>query len=88
MRRALDPVLPPEVCWHTDKGDPARFEPLEDAVAEALPVVRRLIEERPAPPSRARYLDLPRLLAELDPERWRATGRYSPVVNALRFLDF
>ena len=88
MRRALDPVLPPEVCWHTDKRDPARFEPLQDAVAEALPVVRRLIEERPAPPSRARYLDLPRLLAELDPERWRAAGRYAPVVNALRFLDF
>ena len=88
MRRALDPVLPPEVCWHTDKRDPARFEPLEDAVAEALPVVRQLIEERPAPPSRARYLDLPRLLAELDPGRWRASGRYSPVVNALRFLDF
>ena len=88
MRRALDPVLPPEVCWNEDKRDPARFEPLRDAATQALPVVRRLIEERPAPPSRARYLDMPRLLAELDPERCRAAGPHAPLWNALRFLDF
>ena len=26
MRRALDPVLPTEVCWNTEKRDPARFQ--------------------------------------------------------------
>ena len=88
MRRALDPVLPPEVCWNSSKGDPEPMEWLVAVIADALPAVRGMIEERPTPPSRARYLDMPRLLAELDPERWRATGRYSPVVNALRFLDF
>ena len=88
MRRALDPVLPPEVCWNADKRDPARLKPLRDTFTESLPAVRRLIEERPTPPSRARYLDMPRLLAELDPERWRATGGSAPVANALRFLDF
>ena len=88
MRRALDPVLPPEVCWNEDKRDPARGEPLRDAIAEALPMVRRAIEDRPAPPSRARYLDLPRLLEHLDPEHWRAGGCRAAVPKALHFLDF
>ena len=88
MRRALDPVLPPEVCWNPDKRDPARGEPLQDAVAEALPLVRRMIEDRPAPPSRARYLDLPRLLEHFDPEHWRAGGCRAAVPKALHFLDF
>jgi asparagine synthase (glutamine-hydrolysing) len=88
MRRALDPVLPPEVCWNADKRDPARFEPLRDTFMESLPGLRHLIEERPTPPSRARYLDMPRLLEQLDPERWRASGGSAPVANALRFLDF
>ena len=86
MRRALEPVLPPEVCWNTDKRDPERSAALRDAVAEALPVVRGMIEARGAPPPRARYLDLPRLLAHLDPER--AGGRPPQVRSALRFLDF
>ena len=88
MRRALVPVLPPEVCWNADKTDPARFEPLRDAVAEALPAVRRMIEERSTPPARSQYVDLPRLLEHLHRERWRARGKYAPVLNALRFLDF
>jgi hypothetical protein len=46
-----------------------------------------MIESGGAPP-RSRYLDLPRLMEHLDPERWRASGRFSPVLNALRFLDF
>ncbi|MCY4602422.1 MAG: asparagine synthase-related protein, partial [Acidobacteria bacterium] len=33
MRRALDPVLPPEVCWNTDKAEPALLEQTRDAVA-------------------------------------------------------
>ena len=88
MRRALDSVLPPQVCWNTDKGDPARFESFRHAIADALPVVRGMIEGREGELSRSRYLDLPRLLAELDPERWRARERPVPVLNALRFLDF
>lgn len=47
-----------------------------------------MIEERGGALSRGRYLDLPRLLEELDPERWRASDRQAPVVNALCFLDF
>ena len=88
MRRAVAPVLPPEVCWNPDKRDPARFGALRRAFVEALPAVRRMIEERAAPPPRGCYLDLPRLMEHLDPARWRASRRFWPVVNALRFLDF
>ena len=52
MRRAFDPVLPPEVCWNPSKADPARVEAMEDAFAEALPMVRRELRRprRPAIP--------------------------------------
>ena len=91
MRRALAPVVPPEVRWNPSKQDPARFESIRDAIAEeAIVGVRGMIEERVGALSRSRYLDLPRLLEELEPQRWRASGRRtrSPLQNALRFLDF
>ena len=88
MRHALGSVLPHEVRWNTEKRDPVRYESLYDAVAEALPMVRAMIEARGAPPPRSRYLDLPRLMEQLDTERWRADGRPWPVFGALRFLDF
>ena len=88
MRRAFDPVLPPEVCWNTDKIDPARIEAMNDAFAEALPMVRRELAARAVPPSRARYIDMPRLLERLDADRYRAAPRLSPILNALQILDF
>ena len=88
MRRAFAPLLPPEVCWNPDKRDPVRIEALDAAVAGALPAVRRCIEAGGAAPPRSRYLDLPRLMEHVDPERWRAERRRAPVLNALRFLDF
>ncbi|MCY4600506.1 MAG: asparagine synthase-related protein [Acidobacteria bacterium] len=88
MRRALDPILPSEVCWNPSKRE--SFESARGAVAEAMLKVRGMIEERDELPLRACYLNLPRLLEELDPERWRASGsrRQKPVLNALFFLDF
>ena len=88
MRRAFDPVLPHEVCWNPGKGDPARIETMDDAFAEALPTVRRELAARAVPPSRARYIDMPRLLERLDADRYRAAPRLSPILNALQILDF
>ncbi len=87
MHRAFDPVLP-EVCWNQVKTDPARVEALIDAFAEALPTVRREIAARAAPPPRARYVDMSRLLERLDADRFRADPQLSPVLNALQLLDF
>ena len=83
MRDGLRAVLPREVCWNRLNRDPARSEPLRDAIAEAFPAIRRLLAARP--PSRAGYVDMPRLLAHLDADRFRSQP--GPVMKALTFLD-
>ena len=85
MRDGLRTVLPYEVCWNRLKRDPARSEPLFDAFAEAFPAIRRRLAA--CPPSRAGYVDMPRLLARLDADRFRAQPEGS-VMRALAFLDF
>ena len=87
MRHALRSVLPPELCWNPSKTDPARYESLIESFAEALPVIRRTLATRAAPP-RARYIDVPRLLERLDPDLFRAKPQLAPIHNALQFLDF
>ena len=88
MRHALRPVLPPEVCWNPSKGDPARVEPLIDAFAEALPIVRRMLDARIEPSARARYIDMRRLRERLDAARFRKKPWLVPLQNTLLFLDF
>ena len=88
MRHALRSVLPRDICWHPGKEDPARLEPLLDAFAGALPVVRRMLEERVEPPARAGYIDMPRLHERLDAARFRANPQLAPICNVLQFLDF
>lgn len=86
MRHALRQVLPPEVCYNRRKDDPARFEPLMDAIVETLPAVRHRILART--PSRASYVDMPSLLERLDPSRFRAAPQFEPIRAALQFLDW
>ena len=88
MRHALDGVLPPEICWNPDKADPARFEPLLDAFAGAAPALRRVLATRTEPPSRARYVHMPRLLERLDTDRFRPDRWLMPTWKALQLLDF
>ena len=88
MRHALRDVLPASVLWNRSKRDPARYDPMFDAFAASLPLVRHLIEEREVPPSRARYLDMPRLLDRLDADRFRVEPRWASIRRALQFLDF
>ena len=88
MRYALAPVLPPDVLWSEDKADPAREEPMVDAIAGALPAVRREVAARAGRLARARYVDVPRLLERLDPERFRARPRLAAINSALHVLDF
>ena len=88
MRRALLEVLPPEVCWHTSKADPARTDPLLDAQVQALPAIGEELMARTTPPARARYVDMEQLLANLSPAGIRAGHRNVQVRNALCFLDW
>ena len=84
MRNALRTVLPPEVCWHRSKRDPARSEAMVDAFCAALPAIRAQLAARP--PRRAGYVDMSGLWKCLeDPAEFRA--RPGPVMRALRFLD-
>ena len=87
MRHALRDVLPSSILWNRSKRDPARYEPMFNAFASSLPLVRQLIEEREVPPSRAQYVDLPRLLDWLDADRFRAEPRWASIRNALQFID-
>ena len=41
MRHRLRRVLPPAVCWNRSNDDPARVEPVVEAIAVALPAARR-----------------------------------------------
>ena len=88
MRHALRDILPPSVCWNRSKRDPARYDAVFNASAEALPLARRLLEDRATPPARAQYIDLPRLLERLDAERFRAQPHMASIHRTLQLLDF
>ena len=88
MRYALQSVVPSEVCWNPSKRDPARFRPAVAALVEALPAIRGRLAARGEPPARAKYLDMPRLLARLDADAFRAHRQTGKLEAALRFLDW
>ena len=79
-------VLPPEVCWNVQKRDPARSEPLVDALVAQFPTIRALLAAQP--PSRAGYVDMASLLERLDENAFRARPEPGPIMRALQFLDF
>ena len=88
MRRALRTVLPAEVCRHTSKAEPAVSEARSDAQVLALPAIGKELSARTTPPSRAHYLDMERLLANLSTAHIRAGHQNVQVHNALGFLDW
>ena len=86
MRHALRTVLPPEVCRSRSKADPARSDPVMEAIVKALPAVRRRLAGRT--PSRAPYVDMRGLLECLDADGFRVVQQSTPLMQALLFLDF
>lgn len=77
---------PPEVRWNRLKADPARSETTQDAFVEAFPAIRQRLAART--PSRARYVDMQRLLERLDAARFRARPEPGLMIRALQLLDF
>ena len=89
MRQAFDGLLPTVVCWNTDKTEPCRFEFGCNLLADSFPMMLAAIEERHTAPRRARYMDLPAILAQLrDPDAFRARPRPEGIDTALVLLDF
>ena len=88
MRYALRSVLPSAVCWGDDYGIYAVFEPMRKTFARAIPALRQEVATRAETMSRARYVDVPRLLDHLDENRFRANPRMVVLTRALAFLDF
>ena len=88
MRYALRSVLPSTICRRQDKSDLARSEPMVEPLARAVPTLRQEIIARGETTSRARYVDVPRLLSRLDADRCRARKGLGASGRALAFLDF
>ena len=88
MRYALRSVLPSAVCWRQGKADPARSQPMIETLARAFPALRQEVAARAETMSRARYVDVPRLLDRLDADRFRARPGSLRIYRALTFLDF
>lgn len=89
FRRAIDPLTPERVCWERRKvADPQRADSAHQACFEAFAKIRERVLDRAAPPARAKYLDMPRLLRDLEPDRLAKRQRIGRLELALRFLDF
>ena len=86
FRHGLRAVLPSAVCRNRRKTDPARAAPLIEAFVATFPTIRqRLVAHRP---SRASYVDMPRLWECLDAARFRAKPIPGPMMKAVQLLDF
>ncbi len=88
MRRAVARLLPEYGDADSGKRDLVKGAASTTQVAQALPIVRRLLEDDTLPPERAQYLDMPRLLDKLDADQFLAKPKPALIVDALRILKF
>jgi len=88
MLRSQAGVLPDFVLRHPGKPDPVRSRALNEALLGALAQAREIIADGGSAPVGAQYLNMARLMRDLDPARVRRQLRFGPVIRALRFLDF
>lgn len=86
FRQAMDPVLPPEVCWRHVKDDPARVKPLLRRLKDAFAVIGRRYAAGRGVPARAQYVDMGRLIGDLEPNRLGARSRMGRLVDVVEFL--
>jgi len=88
MLRSQRQVLPDIVLRHHSKPDPMRLHAATEALVEAFAQARSIIADGGSAPERGRYLNMARLMRDLDPARVRRHRRYGPLTRALQFLDF
>ena len=88
MRKTVEQIVPPEVCWNSSKDEPLRVEQTFAAVYEALGAAHREITEMKELPERAKYLNIDELLDYLQPENLARRPKQGNARRALQFLDF
>ncbi len=87
MLRSQREVLPEIVRRRHSRPDPVRYRAFWESLVEAFAEARSIIAAA-APPPRSRYLNMERLVRDLDPDRFRRHRRHGPLKRALQFLDF
>ncbi len=88
MRNALNSVLPDNICWSKTKAEPARVKAFFDILPEVLKLAAQTVNSRPDAITRAKYIDIPRLLKHLDPEHFQANPKWGNIGAALQLLDW
>ncbi len=86
FRQVMEPVLPKEVCWRHVKSDPARADPLIDAMMDAFVSIGKHLKQSGDYPETAKYLDVPRLLRDLDKNALNTRSRMGRIISAMEFL--
>lgn len=86
FRESMDPILPKNVCWERDNAEPARADGLRKAVEEAFAEVGHQLRVHGSKSPRAVYLDMPRLIRDLDPEALRRRTKFGRLFFAVQFL--
>ncbi|QFT78509.1 asparagine synthase-related protein [Erythrobacter sp. THAF29] len=86
FRQAMDPILPEEVCWREIKDDPARVTPLLLALKGAFAIVGKRYSSGESLPARSRYVDMERLIRDLDPNSFERRSRIGRIWSAVEFV--
>ena len=87
LHHAAQSLLAPDYCWRSVKDDARWMLNIADSIEkEIIPVVRRDLKDGFVSPLRARYVDIPRLLAHLDDEKAAPKREKKQRNNALSFL--
>lgn len=88
MRKTVENILPAKVCWNQSKDEPVLFEQFYASLYPAFAAARQQIMAANEPPSRADYLDMDKLLRNLQPEILAEHPRPGHIRRALQVLDF
>jgi asparagine synthase (glutamine-hydrolysing) len=88
MRRATEGILPDDLRWHEDKSDPVGWQQGMSVAQQTLGLIGQQLAAAPALPTRARYVDMPRLLQRLRPESVQESRTVAYLLKTVQFLDF
>ena len=86
FRQAMEPILPHNVCWETVKSDPARANPLINCIKQTYKSIGRNLSQNGTGSPKTQYLDMPRLIRDLDGKQVEERSRLGRLINTMEFL--